>query len=440
MSQTTVSPEREEGELPPAEPVETFPAEETVRRIRRLELASGVLLAGTLAILEMGPALVKKGFHGSDLEVALLTSGQSLGLILSFFTAHLATRHPPVPLVFGLYLIANLALCPVFFLRPTFAMGFVALHFLARVCWSMSIPARVVVYRANFPTAVRGSILGKIRQLQLFLTTAFALILSVLLDWNVGQEDLVAFLGECPLPAEQMVRYVIPSVAVFGLAGSFVYRRIREFPAPDGGSLRPGGALDTVRECARVLREDREFRRYEGFFFLFGFANVMMIPLTQIHAVDELHATWFDLAMINVIIVQGIMALTMSWWGKRLDRHSPLALRGALNLILSADLLILALAPAIGWVYVGRVFRGLALGGGTLLWMLGSLHFARSSRNAPIYTGIHTVFAGLRWSAAPFAAVWLKSCFEDRSRPIFLMCFAILVVTGIGMLRGGRRR
>ena len=100
------------------------PVDPLVRLNWRLDLTSGLLTAGTLAVLEMGPALAKKGYNASDLEVALLTSGQSLGLVLSFVTVHFARRCARVPLVFILQLASSLVLVPVFFLDPNFALPF----------------------------------------------------------------------------------------------------------------------------------------------------------------------------------------------------------------------------------------------------------------------------------------------------------------------------
>jgi hypothetical protein len=407
------------------------------RRTFRIDLAAGILWAGTATVLEMGPAFAKKAFHATDFEVALLTSGHSLGLVLSFFTSHLASRQRRVRLVFWLQFLSCLALLPVFFLRPTFALAFVVLHALAQVGNCMAIPARVLVYQTNFPAAVRGRLVGRLNQVKLLLTTVFAFFVSILLDWNLGTEEIVALLGPCPVPAEQMVRYVIPALASLGLMGCLVYGRIREARAADPGPELLGSAAETFREFLRVWREDRAFRRYETFFFVFGFANIMTIPLTQIHAVEVLGANYFDLAMINVVLVQGLMAFSMATWGRRLDASNPSRLRGFLNLILAVDFVALAVAPSIGWVYAGRVFRGVAMGGGTLLWMLGPLWFAGDSKKDAIYTGIHAVLTGIRWSLAPFVGVWLKACFGSDSRPIFAIGALVLVGTAVGMLRDG---
>ncbi len=396
-----------------------------------------MLWSGSFAVLDMGPALAKKAYDASDLQIALLTSGQSLGLLLSFFTSHLAARQSRVRLAFWLHLGSNLALVPIFFLRPSFALAFVLLHAASRVGHAMAIPARILVYGTNFPTARRGNLVGRLNRIKLCLTTTFAFVIAVLLDWNVDTEELVALLGPCPVPADEMVGWVIPGLGVLGLLGCAVYRRMPEVTTPSDTPDRKS-IYGTFREFVEVWRTDRSFRRYEIFFFVFGFANIMSVPLTQIHAVEQLDANYFDLAMINVILVHLLMALSMATWGKRLDRTDPYRMRGILNLVLSIDFIVLAVAPTIGWVYVGRICRGVAMGGGTLLWMLGPLWFARDSRKEPVYTGIHTVLTGLRWSVAPFVAVWLKTAFGSDSRPIFWIGAAVLILTAIGMLRESR--
>ncbi len=415
------------------------PLDPLAGRTRRLDLLSSLLAAGVLAVIEMGGAIAKKGFDSSDLQVALLTSGQSAGLILSFFIAHLASRSPKMPLVFWPEFTGRLLLVAVFFLKPSLAMVFVLLHASCQMLHAVTLPARITIYRLNYPTSRRGAIVGRIRQLQLLLTAAAALAMSLALDWSVGKAEPTRWLGPCPLPPHRMVGYVLPSIALLGILGSLIFRRIEVREVPGAGVLH-GSLVGTFRKFVEVYRSDAAFRRYENFFFLFGFANIMSIPLVQIHAVDNLHANYLDLALINVVLVQGIMALTLAFWGRLVDRHSPNALRGGLNIIFSLDFLVLAVAPSIGWVYLGRVFRGIAMGGGTLIWMLGSLYYARSKEEAPIYLGIHTVLTGLRWLIAPFAGVLLKQAFGHSARPIFLISFTVILAAAILMLRDARRQ
>jgi MFS family permease len=193
--------------------------------------------------------------------------------------------------------------------------------------------------------------------------------------------------------------------------------------------------FDTARRFLKVWREDREFRRFESFFVVFGFANIMSIPLTQIHAVDVLKADYFDLALINIVLMQGFMVLTLVWWGKLVDRYPPARIRGLLNVIFAVDFLMFAIAPTIEWVYAGRIFRGIAISGGSLVWMLGPLYYARSEKEVPVYLGIHSFLTGLRWLVAPFAGVWLKELCGHNARPIFWVSFAAIAATGLLMLR-----
>jgi hypothetical protein len=431
MAEITQKPEP-----PPAPPAPVL--DEIAGRTLRLDLAASVLTASTVAVLEMGGALAKRGYRAADIEVAFLTSGQSLGLILSFFVAHLAATRRKMPLVFWPEAARSLALVAVYFVSPAFAIGFVVCHAAAQMFQSMTVPARVTIYRLNYPTSLRGRIVGRNRQVLLILTTAVSLVLSVALEWSAGLPAVVDWLGEPPIRPERLLAYAIPVIGLLGLAGSFLFRAapVREdVTAPAAAPT----LMETVRSFVRVWRNDREFRRYENFFFLFGFANIMTIPLTQIHAVDQLDANYFDLALINVALVQGLMALTMGFWGRLVDRYPPAVLRGVLNMIFSIDLLILAVAPSIEWVYAGRIARGIALGGGTLVWMLGSLYYARTPEEAPIYLGIHTVLTGLRWALAPFAGVWLKAAFGHSARPVFFLSFLVVIITAAMMIRTSRK-
>jgi hypothetical protein len=404
-------------------------------RTRRLDLMACIFAAATQAVLEMGGAIAKRGFNATDGEVALLTSGQSLGLLSTFVVAHLALTHRKVPLVVWPEVARAVALGLIWFVSPAWALGFVVFHAFAQMFQNMTLPAKVTIYRRNYPSAIRGRVVGQNRQVQLVLATALSLVIAGALEWGAGNAHVVAILGASSMSAQTMVSVAIPTIAALGLFGTWAFSRVtvREEPAEESRGASSVGA--TLREFFKVWREDRRFRRYENFYIVFGFANIMTIPLTQIHAVDVLGANYLDLAMINVAIVQGAMALSMGFWGKIVDRYPPAALRGILNLVFAIDLLLLAVAPTIGWVYLGRVFRGVALGGGSLVWMLGSLHYAPSPEKVPIYMGIHTVLTGLRWALAPFVGVWMKQAFANDARPIFLFSFLVVFVVGIGMIR-----
>ena len=424
-------------ESPPTVSSTSLDLDPVARETRRIDMGASALTAATVAVIEMGGALAKKGYHATDLEVAFLTSGQSLGLMLSFFVAHLASRGPKMPLVFWPEIARSLSLMAVCFLQPTFAIGFVICHAAAQMFQAITIPARVTIYRLNYPSHLRGRIVGKNRQIQLLLAAIISLLLSAAFEWCEGLPDVVRWLGQPPTTAQVMIGWLVPATGLLGMAGAFLFRTVRVKEVREFTSAA-SSPLHTLRAFVRIYREDRDFRRYENFFFLFGFANIMSIPLTQIHAVDVLHANYFDLALINVAIVQGLMALTMASWGKLVDRYPPAVLRGVLNLIFAMDLLILAVAPSMEWVYVGRICRGIALGGGTLIWMLGSLYYARTPEEAPLYLGIHTVLTGTRWALAPFAGVALKA-WGQNARPIFFLSFLIVAGTAVAMILESRR-
>ena len=77
----------------------------------------------------------------------------------------------------------------------------------------------------------------------------------------------------------------------------------------------------------------------------------------------------------------------------------------------------------------------LTIGGGTLIWMLGSLYYARSEKEAPIYLGIHTFLTGLRWAVAPFVGVLLQDLCGNNARPIFALSAVVILFTAVVMLR-----
>ena len=411
------------------------------RLTRRLDLTTCVLIGGTTAILELGGALAKRGYDASDTQVALLTSAQGIGLVASFVIAHFAVRGRKMPLVFAGDLLRSVPLLCVFFVKTSAAFGFVVCHALAQIGQTICIPARVTIYRLNYPARLRGRWVGANRRVQVTLATVVALVLTLILDWSAGAPDLVRWLGPASIDVESALQFAIPAIGVLGVIAALTFRRIPVLEQTGGeASATPAPRLrETAKQFWTIWREDRAFRRYELYFMFFGAANIMAMPLTQIHAVEVFDANYAELALINVVLPQGFMAATMVYWGRHLDRQSPARLRGILNMIFAFDFLALALAPSLGWIYLGRVCRGVALGGGTLVWFLGALHYAKTPQLAPVYSGIHTVLTGVRWLLAPFVGIWLKNLFRDDARPVFFVCALAVLIAGVGLLREARR-
>src|ERR1041384_3202078 len=204
----------------------TLALDPLARTTRRLDLVSCALSAGVLAVFEMGGAIAKKGFNATDHQVALVTSGQSLGLIFSFFIAHLAARRASIGLVFWPEVLSRLLLIAIFCLTPSRVFLFVAFVTLAQMFHYMTNPARMTVYHLNYPTASRGRIVGRIRQVQILLTAFAGLGMSLFLNWSDGERQLVRWLGAAPFPPEVMIGWVIPGLALLGLLGSFSFRGV----------------------------------------------------------------------------------------------------------------------------------------------------------------------------------------------------------------------
>ena len=383
----------------------------------------------------MSAAIAKKSFAATDFEVAILTTGNGVGLLASFFVAHLAARAPSISLVFWPECARFLAFLGVILIAPGSTRGFVALCMVAAALHTAVIPARVTIYRLNYPVERRGELVGSNRRVQVVVAAVMAILLSTTLEWSAGRQVLVDWFGRPQFDVTRAVQYAFAALGGLGFLGSLIFRRIRVKPS----SPRPAHSLrKTLAAFRGVWREDHEFRRYQICFVIFGFANIATMPLVPIHVVDRLGANYFDLALMSVVLTQFAMAISLTFWGRVFDRTTPTRMRGVLNFVFAIELVILAFAPTMGVVHGSRVLRGVAMGGGSLVWMLGSLHYARDSARAPIYVGIHTVLTGVRWIVAPLVGVGMKQQFSGDARPVFLISAGVMAAVGAYMLFTGR--
>ncbi|GAG09747.1 unnamed protein product, partial [marine sediment metagenome] len=236
-------------------------------------------------VLAMVPVFLRKpdGFAGSELETVIITSAIPVMSIISIFWNEVYRRMGSHFYLLIIWLVAflplgGIALC----YRPELVISCIVLSAFG-LSGTVSISGDIM--RKCYATRVRGklfSILGASGQATIIVVTFFV---GRWLDIN-----------------DQAFRIYMPvSVLVLGLGTILLYKITREPEFLEHQTPRPTERLRTsmlnaYRNMMTVLRGDRNFRKYEIAFFIYGTGWMICHSLLPFLLVDKLKLDYSQVA------------------------------------------------------------------------------------------------------------------------------------------------
>jgi hypothetical protein len=391
----------------------------------RRELMTSTALPVALAMVEGGVVgvLAKKAFDVSPVLFAAIQAAPMFANLTSVGWAVLARGRPKVPFITGL-MVATLVCIGSIALLPTGAEGALLLTLLviaSRCLLAGIVTLRSVVWRNNYPRAIRGQITGR-------LTILVSLVMAV--APMVGY----AFLDRNP----ENFRLLYPAAAVLAVAGVFAFSRVRlrgerallAYENRDDAEPMPKGETGAVYEYERgsgrddtfwsVLRNDPEFRTYMFWQFIAGM-SMMSSEAAVIYAIAEMTAGRPNEYLLSVLLSTSVpmvlTVVTMPYWARFLDGVHIARFRARQGWFWAgAQVLNLlgAVLGSIGLIALARVVIGTTRAGGTLAWNLGHNDFA-DRRLVSVYMGIHVTLTGVRGATAPFIGVLLYAGWQETA-------------------------
>jgi MFS transporter, DHA1 family, inner membrane transport protein len=397
------------------------------RRAYRLDRLSSVL-AGlyTGAIFPFAGVIAREQLHASVSVLALMTAAPFIGNLCALFWAQAMEGRPKVPFVKWSQLAARLTflLAPFAFTPFRFALILSA----AQILGTIATPAYASVIKEVYPDDQRGRIMS--------YTRAALFSACVLTTFLVG-----------PLLKQVSYRYVFPVVCLFGIAAAIIFGRI-PVPSAIGAERAPRRSLsesfrDTLNFLSStlgILRTDYGYRWFAFSVFTYGFGNLMIAPVIPIIQVDRLHISTNHIALL-ANLAQITAALAYFYWGRYVDRHSPLK-AVVLNILLNALIPLFYLVAVNKWMLVPAfILGGVTQAGIDLSYFNSILSFA-TEENATRYQALHSFLLGIRGVLAPLLGAMLIRSLQSYGldmRWLFVLALT-LILTGCWMQVIGIRR
>jgi hypothetical protein len=371
--------------------------------------------------------VVAKTFDGSELLIAIAVASTMFAKLVSLVWGMISVGRRKVRVLSTFAALTALCMASVAATpqSPRGAWLFVGQIAAAQVFLAGVVTIRSSLWKANFPTEYRGRIIARLQLIRLVTSIAAVTAAAIVFD-----RDAAAY------------RFVYPLVALCGAAAIVILKRVHvrgedaelRRAANDAGAdhgkdlvepfslaavLSPGNVLG---QMYRVLRADRRFARYCMLLMLTGAANLMMMPVLATIVTRELNLGYVVSVILLEVLPRAVMPIALFRFAPFFDRvgvvrfrmvHgtcwlSFLALGTLATLVVAGQSRIGPVAPVLAvFIYgLSAIGRGMAMGGGTLAWNLGHLHFARP-QEAEVYMGVHVTLTGLRGLVVPFVGIWL---------------------------------
>lgn len=394
-------------------------------------LLLGALQSGTIAIF------LKKTFDGApgvtssqlDFAVSIVAASRSIGFLISVVWANFSRGRRKIQLMVWLQLttaffVALIALAP----RTSAGLWtVVGLSIVAWTVWSGVTTLRARVWRANFRASYRPRVTGRLATVQAILIAVTGIGIGWCLDFD-----------------PMTYRYIFPCLAVMGVIGALLFRRIpfrresqhlQDERAADADADSNGRKLLGPMVIARVLKEDPWYRGYMLCMFTMGFGNLMLHPVLAIALTDIFDVGYQQGIAIATVIPLLCMTVAIPFWSRRLERMHVIRYRAfhVWSFAIVSTLVVLGVwLHDIRWLYAGAVMTGVGWGGGVLAWNLGHQHFSPPERDAE-YMSVHITLTGIRGVIGPLLGVQIYtalSAFGLGERAL-LICFGICLVMNI---------
>lgn len=275
-----------------------LPADANVRRSWTWDAWAGFFFAFFMALIYPFIGVHAARLGAAGWQIGVLTSAPFIGFSLGSVWGALAERGPKKPWVVWFHSAARLSLLPLGFItNMTWFLVVVVLH---HVLHTAPMPAYGSMMQKIYPAESRGRLMAYVR----------AVVMACFLLVNRPAGALIDAWGP---------GWIWAAGSLFGFLSTLCFQMVDE---PDTtGPAR--AARPSVLATWRLLLQDRQFAVLQSGFFIFGFGNLMMLPLYPQYYVQVLDLVNSEVALIastGALVGLGGMLLA----GRLIDRTQPL--------------------------------------------------------------------------------------------------------------------
>lgn len=388
------------------------------RQIGRTLIWSNLLTEPLFTLYAFLVFILYKDLGASAFQITLLTALKPVVTILSFYwSAGLKGKAHKLKsnvLWAGFLMRAPFLLCP-WIDSPWYLIG-AAVNYM--FFYRAGIPAWLEIIKRNMGEGKRNRAFSISSALGYAEGVVLALACGGLLDKNPGCWKGLFF-----------------GAAIVGLMSLVVQSRI-VVEGEDTVIERPSLKEVLVRpwrDSYRLMRERRDFSRFQWGFMVSGFGLMLIQPAIPLFAVDVLGVSYLEMAAA-ISIAKGLgFALSSPLWARWFDQINVFKMASMVFVSIGLFTILLSFSVwSVAWLYIAYFWYGVGQGGSHLVWNMSGPIFAGKDESSR-YTGVNVAMAGLRGAFAPPLGGWLTVTLGPIQ--VLVMGGALCFYSGVRMLQ-----
>jgi MFS family permease len=363
----------------------------------------------TQGIMLLQETIAKKALLASDYQISLIGVIANATMVFSFFISYFFTNKSKKSLLLWGYLLGRFLFVFSFLIADSSV--FLLFLFFFHALYSIQVPVLNSFFQ-NYLSANRGFAFGIARMILMVFAMATSLLVGKLLDLSPGY-----------------YRFILPVIAASAGVTYFIFYKIESKIVYPAKALRK--KLDFNKEFLKIVKHGK-FIMFEGIFMVYGFAYMVCVPVVPLFLIKNLKLSYFEMAQAMGIYSQIFILLTIPFAGKIYDRINVWKIGSFSYAVLIFYPLFFILSyftQQKTFAFVGLLFYSLGLSGITILWNLGTLHFAQNA-DSFLYQGFHVSCTGVRGLAGPLLGYFIMAQFGLLAVFILsavLFCAALLM-------------
>jgi MFS family permease len=387
----------------------------------RYHLRAEILNSLFAGIFGLSEAVARKSLGASDIEIVILTTASAAFALLAFLWGSLMEGRPKWHFFLTGALLGRGMLVLTAVLSGS--IWFVVLCCCVFFADPIVAPAQQSLMQSNYDPTWRGRLLGRV----VLWTRGFFIVAALGAGYLLEHDP-------------DLYRLLFPVAGAIGVLAYLQYAFIR-IRRPLREEPRERASLgETLKTFQKILRQNRDFDRFERNFFIYGVGFFLVLPANVFLLVDHLRLSYSEISLARLVLFQVTFALFSPLAGRLFDHWK--AVRTA-----TAAFTVLALYPICLYcayvfkstelVYAGFAIFGVGMAGVNSAWHLGAIEFA-GRKDASLFMGVHLTAVGVRGLFVPMIGYAVSALFNLGT--VYLTASALFALAALSMRRLARRR
>lgn len=386
-------------------------ADTIAQRTFRLDLLRGVfrgiLTSGTQTF---GLFIAIRVFEAGDASKALIGSAPFMGMLVSLFLVHYASKTGFRKSVCA---AAPMVVCALFLLAAAFAPNgqlYTLCVVLAFMALTSMVPFLTSIYHDNYPAARRGAFFSRSVQALVLVSVVAGFAGSALMDHDLGN-----------------YRWILVGLGLAALGKAAAVYSMPSRTIENGEYKNPLGNL-------KLIFKDRNFGYVLLTWFIMGFANLWTLPLRVDYITSSkygIEGSALFVALIITVIPDLMRAVSTPFLARLFDKMNFILLRMILNILFAIGVGLFFLTKNPYLIAAASAFIGMAFGGGAIAWSLWVTKYAPPGKVAA-YMSVHVALTGVRGTIGPMIGFWMVN--QVGPVNIGIISFSMMIIATLMLI------